>query len=213
MKTELEFKRGNILKRLTLLVLSLPLMYYAIAYTIENFPIIFPFVGPINKPNIKKYEWESLRGFYWLVAEEGKKVPRRFDVSKSDIDSLRPLFKIRKIQGFGIQCSSERNRLVLQNGAVWLFNFSLPQCIHITLQKNQDFSYLFYFDSNDFYNTFRTVCWRNELQHTPYVSIENIKVCSGGIGWTQESIVPYRACPEVLEGLENPGIEAQNGKN
>lgn len=171
----------------------------------------FSILGPFNKPYFEKKNWSHLSVQYYIKIQNGE-VARTIAIEGVCLDDLKQEFLTKSSRGVSVP-NPGYLLLTLSNGETWKINFSIPQRLNFCRLDDNYYSYRVELRNINFYNKLREKCYNNELADIPDIKLENISICTGGLGTIKEHTKPY--CGEfsqhLIYELKTKKPEVKNG--
>jgi hypothetical protein len=149
-------------------------------------------------PSFGEYDWKSLNVRYWIISHEEKYIERQFVISDAlTMTTLRKAFgtpnsRLKSVAGRKIML------LTIRDGQQWDVNFVFPTYIGFCNSQNNKLSYAITLSDTTFYDTLRQQCLSHEMEFTPNVKIENIKLGTGVIS-RDPKVPPETVLPLIPE--------------
>jgi hypothetical protein len=153
-------------------------------------------LGPLDHPYFEKKDWQLLQVRYFLITTKGE-ISRLITIDDHNtLVDLKNEFITDKSEGMSIPHPGIIF-LRLSNGQEWKINFSLPNRLGISKKDDDYYSYSIVLKNTKFYCKLRELCLKKEQHLTPLACLENIKICTGGLGEIQEKTRPLNS--EIIQ--------------
>ena len=135
---------------------------------------------PSKITKLDEQPWKGLTIGYWLINENKKSIKREFVLDEKEARYLSSLFSIKEIRGMSV-ANQERFLVTLDDGAEWQMDMRQPNKVLYCSKENNYYAYLARLSNTDFYDGLRLLCLQHEQTLTPSATVDNIRLCNGGI--------------------------------
>ncbi len=165
--------RQSIKSHKFLIVICFALIIAFPIYTVYKASAI---LGPKDKPDFAKMDWQSINVCYFVRTD---KTPRKIEKHHVEITDINVIANLKKdlniIDEHGTSMASQGDtKLKLSDGTIWGIDFIFEDEIWITLQKNNYYAYTATLRNRDFYNELLDICLEHEKQTNPSATLRNM---------------------------------------
>jgi hypothetical protein len=167
------------------IVFAITLVLSSIAFVLYE---AFSILGPYGSPGFVDKQWTRLIVNYELVTDQGN-LSRVTIFDGILLHDLQKAFKVKESRG---KSTPSPGYLILEtnDGSRWRINFSMPDRIFTCKDEDDYYAYAIDLADTSLHEALRKKCLERERRSTPRANIENIKVCTGGLGKLQEECTP-----------------------
>ncbi|MDR1478651.1 MAG: hypothetical protein LBJ00_06885 [Planctomycetaceae bacterium] len=167
------------------IIVVITLVLLPIAYVFYE---AFSILGPWGSPDFADKPWARLTVNYELVTDKGN-LSRGTIFNGIVLHDLQKVFNVKESRG---KSTPSPGYLILEtnDGSRWRIHFSMPDYIGTCRDEDDYYAYAIDLADTSFHEALRKKCLERERRATPQANIENIKVCTGGLGKIQEECTP-----------------------
>ena len=201
---------SNPSKLITALVVFLGACFVYFAYIVYS---AFSILGPWDKPAFEKMEWKALVVHYRFVNTKQDIQTKTFTFQGKELEDLKKYFRTKNSVGVSTGTAGFM-LLTTNNREEWKFNFSTPEQLYCCKKSDPYYAYSITLEDVEFHRELRKLCWMNEQRNIPDVRLENIKVCTDGLGRLKEKHEPYGVLVHEVSSEPKPQVsDVISGEN